>query len=71
MDYRDRVQEELQEIEKKFNLKIENLGWVESLLSDVYEKGKNTRDLMDYENGYEEVYRVGRLEGKESWENDD
>lgn len=39
MDYRNEIQEFLTEFEKKFNLNLEDLNWVEQRLDEVYHYG--------------------------------
>lgn len=73
MDYRNYVQDELKKFEKKFNIKIEDLHWVESLLSDVYEHGYDSNEDHNYRNGYDDGYEKGYKEGydESEWENQD
>ena len=72
MMYTKFIDVELNKLEKRFNLKIEDLHWVESLLFDVYTKGfeygQATRNDKDYEQGY----RDGKQDGvDESWSEQD
>lgn len=56
MKHKDEIQNYLNVFEKKFNLKLEDLFWVESELSRVYEdgfdRGQITRNEVDYDEGY-------------------
>lgn len=71
MDYRNEIKEFLTEFEKKFNISLEDFNWVEQRLGEVYWYGYDDGQKTRSEDDYEEGYRSGRLEGRESWENDD
>ncbi len=54
MRYREYVQNELSAIEKRFNLDLDDLNWIESLLSDIYENGcEYKKEGEEYQRGYD------------------
>ena len=63
MEYKNYIQSELTAFEKKFNIKIEDLYWIESLLSEIYGNGYESNDIHDYQEGYAEGYDDGYKSG--------
>ncbi len=72
-NYKESIQEELKEFEKRFNLNIIDLNWVERKLYNIcqrsFEWGQRTRSDKDYEEGYHKGYRDAELDMKENNEN--
>jgi hypothetical protein len=58
MRYTKEIQNYLNVFEKKFKLNLEDLFWVESELSRIYEDGfdwgQKTRSEKDYDEGYKD-----------------
>jgi hypothetical protein len=72
MWYKEWVQRELKEFEKRFNLNIIDLNWVEEKLISLYsfgiDCGQDKRDDKDYEEGYHSGYDNAKdIEYRKGW----
>ena len=70
--YKESIQEELKEFEKRFNLNIIDLNWVEEKLVEIcrwsFEYAQHLRSDKDYEEGYQSGYDNAKdIEYRKGW----